>query len=371
MSPRIAEEFQDLFRKVLRTLHINPDQIYHLYISLNIYCFHGNLLQKLITQTINDIKFSSLLEQPIYLQTQLCTLISTSNESGLIIDVGYNETRIVPLFSSRIIQAAVKIVPIGAKHVLITLRQIIIDNNPLLICSKELEDITVLEDILVRICFCDPKVSDEQDRVNKVKYNPPSPWPLKPETTTPLKPAKRSRATSLIEAILPTPKSRARAFTTVAATSTPKKRGVIAQPTVTYYCKDDVRISLPLPARTLALEVLLRQNAEGESIVNAIMESVSACNRDCRKAVINNLVFCGGGSMYTGFTHRVCSELWHAVTANTQDRSQRNLYDKMRVYRNKTLPSTISSWNGASIIATKFSGTFLKTASPSTPTKQT
>jgi actin-related protein len=361
-----------LFQKIFRALHINSDQIYHLYISLNVFCIHTNALYAAIGQVLHDINLSSLLEIPIYLQTQFCSLVSTTQDSGLIVDIGYNETRILPMCHGKIITTALKLISIGSRHVLDQLKSSLIDNNPHLLITHTLDDPMILEDILVRICYCDQRISEEQDRLIKKVEIVAQPWPLFSQTPIPkpkpkYPPKRKLRSASLREQA-PPQQTRPRSFTV-----TSKRKGAQLYQNLVFFCKNDVRISINSTAeRTQPLEVLFRSNDEGESIVKGIMDSVRACNRDCRKLVVNNIIVCGGASMYNGFVKRLCAELWHNITSNTRDRSLRNLYDKMRFYRNNLFPSNITAWNGASIMVSKFSGSSImsKTSSPSTPTKQ-
>lgn len=352
-----------------------------MYISLNIYCIHGKALQAAISHVIRSITFKSLIEPPIYTQTQICALVSTTCESGLVIDIGYNETRILPICHGKVITTALKIVSIGAVHVLNRLKAMLIDDNPHLLLKPVLDENNTLEDILARICYCDPRIAEEQDRLSlggfvagQVK---PNPWPeitdfTKEKMHYARNQQKKARAISLTKIIVP--KSILQVSRPRSLTSSRKKSLEQARQYITYYCSDDIRITIEKGiVRTQPLEVLFRPNSEGESILKGIFDSVRACEMDARKHVINNVVVCGGGSMYTGLTRRLCAEILHRVNSSAEDRSMRALYDKMRLYKSKIFPSNITAWNGASIMATKLSGASLhlsKTSSPLTPTKK-
>ncbi|TNV78000.1 hypothetical protein FGO68_gene7504 [Halteria grandinella] len=48
---------------------------------------------------------------------------------------------------------------------------------------------------------------------------------------------------------------------------------------------------------------------EGQNVQNLVVDALASCEVDCRKVLSQNLIVCGGGSMFRGFSERLASEL--------------------------------------------------------------
>ncbi|KAL0476478.1 actin-related protein [Acrasis kona] len=351
VQTELSAQIRSLITEVFKALYMNSDQLLVIYVLLNIYNIHEVTIKNTFNAEIRTFN-TSLTEPPIYLQTQFCSLISTAQDSGLVIDIGFNETRVLPICHGKVISTALRIISIGSRNVLDKLKQMIVDENPHLTFSNALKNTSVLEDILVRICYCDPKTIYQQALLSKRVDNTPRPWPIIP-----------SKTSSLRSPITPKHRVRSTSLKIVSSTNNPRFRSLtspkIKQPEkiknhLTYYCKDDERISIDVDVmRTKPLEELFKSNNEGESIMKAVYESIYSCEIDNRKLIVNNVVVCGGCSMYTGLFKRLCSELWQYA----QHREGRDLFDKIRVHKTNVIQTNLMAWNGASVMVTKLSST--------------
>jgi hypothetical protein len=214
----------------------------------------------------------------------------------LIVDIGYAETRIVPVCFGRQILNSIRIIPLGSKHILRELKRLIIDHNPHLIAenidcastgsvkdSSFLFETQVLEDILIRICYCCPfNQAQERLRANCI----PEAWPKLQDIKGEKNRLKDHKTRSL--GGRPTQKKSNPSFKTI-----PGSKFSIVKPKHNYsYMKFYHRADSILKieenrARTEALELLFANNDNEYSIIDGILESLMSVSIVCLTFEIN------------------------------------------------------------------------------------
>lgn len=75
---------------------------------------------------------------------------------------------------------------------------------------------------------------------------------------------------------------------------------------------------------------------EGQTVQNLVVDALESCEVDTRRVLYENLVVCGGSTMFRGFTERLCEEVQSlGVKVQTKEKPYRRYM----------------SWIGASILA--------------------
>ncbi|KAG2386727.1 hypothetical protein C9374_002471 [Naegleria lovaniensis] len=83
--------------------------------------------------------------------------------TGLVIDCGYSECRVVPVLFGSILSMCVEILPIGSKHVLRNLKELLCGDVASSTNIDNHQEHLMLEDVLSRLCFCSYPSADNND----------------------------------------------------------------------------------------------------------------------------------------------------------------------------------------------------------------
>jgi len=191
---------------------------------------------------------SSVLFVPAHL-TALSTL---AVPTGVVVDIGYSETTVMPVFSGVQIMSAFKDHNYGNSAIHEEIKRQLLETG----VKESLLNEHVLEDIKIRTCF-----------VN-----------------------------------------------TFERVQTKEKDTISPPPSVEYaICDDDAVICVPGTLRESVYELMFEQSNERDSLPHLILRSILDCSRDVRRALVESIFVIGGGSMVMGLLPRLKAELQHLL----------------------------------------------------------
>ncbi|CAK9828640.1 Actin-related protein 10 [Anthophora retusa] len=192
------------------------------------------------------------IECLLLLPTHLATMSTLGINSGLVLDVGYKEATVIPIFESEQILKAWQALPLGGQIIHEYLMKSLKEAYPDMDIDERLA-----EDIKVRTCFV---------------------------TTL-------ERAAKLDTSEAPNP-----------------------PPAVIY--PGAKSITIPGELREKAFEVLFERDNDNLSIPTMILDAILQCPIDARRVMAQNILLIGGTVMTKGFASRLKSELLTLVQSN-------------------------------------------------------
>lgn len=190
----------------------------------------------------------SLLTLPIHLATISTLGISTA----LVLDVGYQEATLIPVFESVPILKAWQALPLGGKVVHEYLMDALKETNPHANITEK-----IIEDIKVRTCFV--TTLERSAKLGMDNAPPPPPSVKYPGVKT---------------------------------------------------------MNIPGEVREKSYEMLWERDNDNLSIPTMILDALLKCSVDTRKPLAENILLIGGTTMAKGFTSRLKSELLTLVKSN-------------------------------------------------------
>ncbi|KAJ8683551.1 hypothetical protein QAD02_019343 [Eretmocerus hayati] len=185
------------------------------------------------------------------LPTHLVTISTLGTDTALVLDVGFEEASVIPVFAGVLILKAWQALPLATRAVHRYVKKGMQDILP----EEELTD-KLLDDIVVQTCFV-------------------------------------------------TTKERSAALTS--------KEPPVPPPDVKYYAKKTFQI--PGTVREQAFEILWERDNDNLSIPTMILDALVKCPIDTRKKLSENILLIGGTTMAKGFASRLKSELLHLVNS--------------------------------------------------------
>uniref|UniRef100_A0A1B6EDD0 Actin-related protein 10 n=1 Tax=Clastoptera arizonana TaxID=38151 RepID=A0A1B6EDD0_9HEMI len=203
----------------------------------------------------------------LFVPAHLVALNTLGVNKGLVIDIGYEEALLIPVFEGVAVLKAWQAQLLGGAAIELNLRKLLIEA-----CAKkeknDLEKITnkimglpdsIIEDIKVRCCFV---TSSKRAKVvfNEEEYKPP--------------------------------------------------------PDVNYKIGGDAVITVDGSSREFAYEVMFEHDNDQMSLPHMILDAIRKCPVDMRKTMADNLIFIGGTSMAPGFRARILEELQYLMTTS-------------------------------------------------------
>lgn len=188
----------------------------------------------------------------VFLPVHLATISALGTDTVLVLDVGYQEATLIPIFEGVPILKAWQALPLGSKIV----------HEYLMKSLKEVPqnaDITekIVEEIKVRTCFV--TTLERSDKLGTASAPPPPP--------------------------------------------SVKYPGVKS-------------IDIPGEVREKAFEVLWERDNDNLSIPTMILDAILKCSVDCRRPLAENILLIGGTTMAKGFASRLKSELLTLVNSS-------------------------------------------------------
>jgi len=224
----------------------------------------------------------------VFVPSHLLALYSCGVETGLVVDLGYLETSVVPIFEQVPILKAVEYVNLAGKSIHEKIKSNILSDCTVQVGSEEkpahecLNDIKeqILEDIKVRCCFV-----GRQDCT------------------------------------------------------------LTAQP-VNYPIDGNTTLHLNGDIRAHAFDMMFSENDDDISITTCILDAIINSPIDCRKGLAENIILIGGGAMSEGFSARMMSELKSNLKT---DRYSSKLFLKKICFRKPLIPANYCAWQGGAL----------------------
>lgn len=225
----------------------------------------------------------------LFMPSHLLALFTCGLSSGLVIDVGFAETVVVPIYEQGTILNGLEYIDLAASALHEQIHNHIMESGMVLIENQEKPardhvkniDFRVLEDIKVRCCFVGRRNCD-------LKALP-----------------------------------------------------------VKYPLEDGITLNVDGELRAHAADILFQGDDEGQSIATLILDSILKCPIDCRKVLAENIVLVGGGVMMPGFESRLMAELKHLLQT---ERYNRTLFIKKLAFKRPPVPANYCSWQGGALL---------------------
>lgn len=236
---------------------------------------------------------------------QLTAMLTLGTNTGLVMDVGYTETLVVPVYEGIPVLKAVQSLPLASKAVHQREKEILLGigevksggvQKPLAENPEWLTD-DILEDIKVRCCF-----------------------------TTKLDRAKKIHQVTMFgaeESNLPTP-----------------------PPSVQYPLDGGSMLNVDGKVREHACEVMFEQDNEQQSIATLLLDAIVQSPIDMRLELSQNIVIIGGTSQMPGFLHRIQMELHDLIK---QQRYTNVLALKKFKFHQPPAKANYTAWLGGSM----------------------
>ncbi|ELU15086.1 hypothetical protein CAPTEDRAFT_154792, partial [Capitella teleta] len=217
--------------------------------------------------TLADVLFKHYeVPSVVFAPGHLVCLFTLGVSTGLIMDVGYTETTVMPVFEGTAILKAWQALPLAGKAIHDYLEASLKQSSSVeggesgdkpISSFMDSIDESILEDIKVRCCFVTSHERATMYNANEV-------------STSPLE----------------------------------------GPPAVRYPLKGDRVATISGKIRERTCEVLFEEDCEGRSLASLILDAILQSPIDMRRTLAENLVIIGGTSMLPGFNHRLRSELY-------------------------------------------------------------
>jgi len=243
--------------------------------------------------------------------SHLMPLFGLGITSALVIDAGYEETTLIPIYQNVPVLKAWQAQPLASKAIHKYLKEDIMTRgtasrgehgNYEKVSEIALDlDEEIIEDIKIRLCFVTEITRGHQ--IQQIKNDASS----------------------------------------VSGLSSFLKKSV---PPATYPLNGDIILRVDGQTRESACEILFEQDNDRMSVATMVLDALLECPIDTRRELAANLVIVGGTSMITGFKARLFQELNHLL-------SKEPYASRLHVDEFKLHPApgkaNFSSWAGASI----------------------
>uniref|UniRef100_A0A3P8Y5C9 Actin-related protein 10 n=1 Tax=Esox lucius TaxID=8010 RepID=A0A3P8Y5C9_ESOLU len=221
-------------------------------------------------ETLTKVFFKQFeVPSVLFAPSHLMSIMSLGINSALVMDCGYTETLVLPVYECIPVLSAWEALPLGGKAIHKELHTVLVEQ-----CTVDSDSSTgqslptvigsipeeVVEDIKVRTCF----VSDLQRglKIQEAKFN------LEGTAERPTPP-----------------------------------------PDVDYPLDGEKILHIKGQIRDSVMEMLFEQDNEEKSVATLLLDALVKCPIDTRKALSENLVIIGGTAMLPGFLHRLLAEI--------------------------------------------------------------
>uniref|UniRef100_T1JB17 Actin-related protein 10 n=1 Tax=Strigamia maritima TaxID=126957 RepID=T1JB17_STRMM len=297
----------DLYKFLVNFIH----HLYFKYLLVNpkdrrVVIIESVLSPTLFRETVAKVLFvhfevSSLLFVP----SHLLTLFTLGISSGLVLDMGYRESQIFPIYDGILLLNSGYTLPLAAKAIHSNLENLLLnhasvhfhDRQVLLPEMTASLSKTLLEDITVRLCFA--TTLERSRQIQDVK-----------------------RASESVHKFPP------------------------SRPPVDYPMDGDKILRIPGTVTEQAVEVLFELDHDMQTIATLVVDTLLSCPVDIRKTLAENIVVTGGTSMLPGFKSRLKSEINHLLDhPQYKDR----LAIKVFKFHRPPAKENYTAWLGAAI----------------------
>ncbi|KAG3162635.1 hypothetical protein PI126_g5896 [Phytophthora idaei] len=302
-SPRCVERWQvgDMLQKPLSSSEWRQ----YLYPKLHTLCFklllvnpsrrrfvvcEDLLLPRVFRETLLNILFDVLNASAVTLvPSMVAVLYATANHTALVVDCGWTETRLLPVFKGVPLPYLYETVPAGSRNCCKVIQRELNSSRDQPMDSSEIvtpATEAMAEDILERACFAQQK----------------DPLP------------------NVVDA--------------------------------EFHAQDNDVLQIPGNLRTDAVEQLLLgdEGTEGTSIVDGIVQVLKKAPLDVRAAMLENLLLVGGTAMIPGLAQRVAAEVRETLRHDNEFASASTAVDRAQLVQTY-FPRNMLAWVGGSIYA--------------------
>lgn len=221
----------------------------------------------------------------LFLPTHLVALSTIAVETAVVVDLGYKETTVIPVYSGVQVLTSWQAQPLGSEAVHDEIKSNLILNG----VKEEILSERVIEDIKVRTCFV-----TKQTRALAYKNNEP------------LQPC----------------------------------------PDVSYPIDGYDVIKIPGLLREVAFEVLFPEDNDHLGLPYIILDSIMKCPMDTRKELAENILLIGGTASAPGITARLKAELMKLIRSDYY--KDRLFIQNVKFHTAPTKPN-FTAWLGGSI----------------------
>ncbi|KAK2140954.1 hypothetical protein LSH36_1198g00002 [Paralvinella palmiformis] len=210
----------------------------------------------------------------VFVPAHLMALFTLGIPSGLVMDCGYKQTIVLPVYEGIPVLKACQALPFASKAVHnyldAQLREhgIVRDSQgeeKPLSSVKDIVDENILEDIKVRCCFV-----TKLDRAQQI----------------------HAVSAGIKDAELPAP-----------------------PPDVQYPLDGANTLTIPGKIREHTFEILFERDSEEQSVSTLLLDAIIQCPIDIRKTLAENIILIGGTCMSVGFQHRILTELYSLLNS--------------------------------------------------------
>ncbi|GAB6021667.1 Actin- protein 10 [Chamberlinius hualienensis] len=236
----------------------------------------------------------------VFAPSHLMTLYTLGVRTALVMDVGYDETTVIPVYEGVVMINSSEDYAVAGKALHNRLRSLLIEHSTVKMAGNveagvetilDFLDEEILEDIKVRACFVTPfERSKALAKGEELKQIPPFNYPL------------------LGSKIL-------------------SVDGIV---------------------RELTMESLFERDGEEKSLASMILNCILKSPIDMRRALAENIIIVGGSSMVPGFQHRLLMEIKHLLS---EPRYKSKLALKTFKFHTPPAKENYVSWLGAAIFA--------------------
>lgn len=214
----------------------------------------------------------------VYVPSHLMALFTLGISTALVMDAGYSETSVLPVYAGVPILSACETISLGGQVIHRRIEAELMEKALVKtsdsderflaeILSEPLQE-SVLEDIKVRTCFVTPRarglILQAHEARKQIKGN------ISPD---------------------------------------PDMEVLAPPPDVNYPLDGHKTVTIPGTLREWAPEILFEQDADNKSIATLVLDSLLRCSIDTRKELASNIIIMGGTAMLPGFKHSLLSEI--------------------------------------------------------------
>ncbi|XP_005187643.1 actin-related protein 10 [Musca domestica] len=244
--------------------------------------------QTIIRETLAKALFRHFeVSSVLYVPSHMIALSTLAVPHGVVIDMGYSETTVMPIFSGVQVMQAFQDQKYGGRAVQEEIKRMLVATG----VREELLSESVLEDIKVRTCF----VTKLERAQSYLKNEPPQ-----------------------------------------------------APPDVDYPIGDEAIITVPGKVRETAFEIFFEENNDRDSLPHLIMQSILRCPMDIRRSLMENIFVIGGSAIIMGLLPRLQQELKYLVE-NDKEYKER-LHGDVTFKFHKTIGRpNVTAWIGGSL----------------------
>ncbi|KAI3364440.1 hypothetical protein L3Q82_011230 [Scortum barcoo] len=236
-------------------------------------------------ETLTKVFFKQFeVPSVLFAPSHLMAIMTLGINSALVMDCGYTETLVLPVYECTPILPAWEALPLGGKAI-----------------HKELDS------LLVEQCTVDTDTTTGQ--------SVPAVIGTIPEET--VEDIKGSLGVCLLFCFCSLQSEHASSVTCSEASRSRKAKfnldGTAERPApppdVDYPLDGEKILHVKGPIRDSVMEILFEQDNEEKSVASLILDALVKCPIDARKVLSENLVVIGGTAMLPGFLHRLLAEL--------------------------------------------------------------